>query len=181
MKITATALEGVYLIKRMPIADERGYFVRMFCQKELAEAGMNAQFVQSNLSENRLPFTLRGLHSQTEQYAEEKLVSCVQGRIFDVCVDVRKDSPTFGQYVGAELSEQNGCMLYVPKGFAHGYLTLEEHSKVLYTVTQFYVPKSEKGYRYDDPAFSIDWPQKPAVISEKDRNWPYISKERAGE
>lgn len=175
MIIEKTSIDGAFIIKRQPFTDERGYFTRMFCKNELGQAGIHADFVQSNLSMNKEAKTLRGLHSQKDEYAEEKLVSCTRGKIFDVCVDVRKNSKTFGQYVSAELTEENGVMLYIPKGCAHGYLTLEKNAQVLYFVTQFYEPGSEVGFRYDDPAFQIDWPIKSGLIlSEKDKNWAYI-------
>jgi dTDP-4-dehydrorhamnose 3,5-epimerase len=145
---------------------------------ELKNAGLYADFVQVNLSISYKKGTLRGLHSQIETAAEDKIVSCLSGEIFDVCVDVRPGSPTFGKYVGEVLSEENCKALYVPKGFAHGYLSLTDHSQTLYFVTQFYTPGSEKGYRYDDPAFNIKWPlEQPFIISEKDAAWPLIGDE----
>jgi dTDP-4-dehydrorhamnose 3,5-epimerase len=142
---------------------------------ELKTAGLYADFVQVNLSHNYKKGTLRGLHSQISTAAEDKLVSCIRGEIFDVCVDVRPDSATYGQYVGEVLSEKNGKMLYVPKGFAHGYLGLTDDSLTLYFVSQYYTPGSEKGYRYDDPFFGIEWPIKPPyIITDKDASWPLV-------
>ena len=175
MEITKTKIEDVYVIKRIPFQDERGYFARTFCKRELEEAGMNANFVQSNVSGNNQKGTLRGIHAQKNGFEEDKLIGCTRGKIFDVCVDLRKESATYGQYVGAELSEENGIMLYIPKGCAHGYLTLVDNSQAFYFVTQFYEPGSEVGYRYDDPLFSIDWPIKQdLIISEKDMSWEYV-------
>lgn len=175
MMIKECELPGVFLIKRQTFQDERGGFERLFCKRELEEQGIDADFVQSNLSTNHKKGTLRGLHSQRADFAEDKLVCCTRGTIFDVCVDVRKDSKTFGQYVGAILSDGNHSMLYIPKGFAHGYLTLEDETQVLYFVTQFYTPNSEIGYRYDDPVFHIDWPQtEDLIISKKDQSWNYL-------
>lgn len=172
MNITKTNIEGAYIVERTPFEDERGYFVRAFCRKELGEAGMNADFVQSNISGNYKKGTVRGMHAQKGGYEEEKLVGCTRGRMFDVCLDLRQDSKTYLQYVGVELSEENGKMLYIPKGCAHGYQTLEDDTQAFYFVTQYYAPGSEVGYCYDDPKFAIDWPIKEnLVISEKDKNW----------
>ncbi|WP_094606111.1 dTDP-4-dehydrorhamnose 3,5-epimerase [Sporomusa silvacetica DSM 10669] len=174
MNITLTKISGVYIVKREPFSDERGTFSRMFCRRELEAAGLCGEIAQMNLSTNRKKGTLRGLHSQSGNAAEDKLVTCVQGAIFDVCVDVRKDSPTYLQWVGETLSEENGFGLYVPKGCAHGYLTLTDDTQVLYLVTQYYTPNTEVGYRFDDPAFGITWPiVAPYIMSEKDKSWEY--------
>ncbi|MCL2717273.1 MAG: dTDP-4-dehydrorhamnose 3,5-epimerase [Lachnospiraceae bacterium] len=176
MKIEATKLSGVYIIKREPLSDERGSFERMFCKKELEAAGLCADIAQINLSLNLKKGTLRGLHSQKGEAAEDKLVTCLSGAVFDVCVDVRFGSPTFGQWVGETLTDDNGYALYVPKGCAHGYLSLTDNSQVLYFTTQFYIPDSEAGYRFDDPAFGIDWPlPAPYILSGKDKLWDLIS------
>ncbi len=176
MNITKTKIEGCYIIERDFFSDERGYFSRAFCKKNLEENGMNAEFIQSNISANNSIYTLRGLHSQAAPYAEDKLVMCTRGKVMDVCVDVRPDSETYKQYVAAELSEENGKCLYIPKGCAHGYLTLEADSQVLYYVTHEYTPNSEQCYSYDDPAFAIDWgvDKQKLVISDKDRNHKWI-------
>lgn len=167
---------GVYLIKREPFADERGLFARVFCRRELEAAGLCGEIAQINLSTNIRKGTLRGLHSQQGSDAEDKIVTCAAGAVFDVCVDVREGSATFGRWFGETLSAENGHALYVPKGFAHGYLTLSDNSHVLYFVTQFYKPGAEKGYRFDDPAFGIVWPlQPPFIMSGKDRNWEYLN------
>ncbi len=178
MKSHPTSLPGVCLIERQPFVDERGSFARMLCRRELEMAGLCGDIAQVNMSTNFKKGTLRGLHSQSGGGAEDKVVSCVAGAVFDVCVDVRSDSPTFGQWVGVTLSDDNGLALYVPKGFAHGYLTLTENAHVLYFVTQFYTPGAEVGYRWDEPVFNIDWPLKePFIMSEKDKAWLYL-KER---
>ena len=175
MKITKTNINGVYVVERNKLADMRGYFSRMADVSLLKEAGMCADFVQVNLSQCINKGTLRGMHSQLHEAAEDKLVSCTRGAIYDVCVDVRQGSPTFGQYIGEILSEENGKALYVPKGFAHGYLSLTDDSQALYFVTQYYTPGAEKGYRFDDPAFSIAWPLPPPyIISDKDLSWPLL-------
>lgn len=175
MKFSATPIEGAYVIEREPFVDERGYFARFYCEKEFREAGIAADFKQINICKNNQQWTLRGLHFQDDEYAEDKVVSCVRGKIFDVCVDVRPDSATFCKYVACELSEENGKMLYIPKGCAHGYVTLETECQLIYLMSEFYVPAAAKGYRYDDPAFSIDWPgEGDFIISDKDKALPYI-------
>jgi len=175
MKITESELPGVYVINREPFIDDRGSFARVFCKRELEAIGLNGDLAQINLSTNIRKGTIRGLHSQKDSAAEDKIVTCVRGEVFDVCVDVREGSPTYGAWVGEILSADNGLALYVPKGFAHGYLTLTDDASVLYFVTQYYVPGAEVGYRYDDPAFGIKWLLPPPyIISEKDGSWPYV-------
>ena len=175
MIFTKTSLDGVVIIEPEAHSDDRGFFARVFCAKEIEEAGIKMTVSQINTSHNNEKNTLRGLHSQTPPHEETKIVRCVKGAIFDVAVDVRLLSPTYGQFVSAELTADNGKMLVVPKGFAHGYLTLMDDTDVLYFVSEFYSPTNEKGYRFDDPVFQIDWPfQKILTISEKDSSWPYI-------
>jgi dTDP-4-dehydrorhamnose 3,5-epimerase len=172
MKITPTKIAGCFVIERNPFVDERGSFARMFCKNELESAGLCVDLAQINLSENFKKGTLRGLHFQKGDAAEDKFVTCIDGEIFDVCVDIREDSPTFGQWVGETLTLENGLGLYVPKGCAHGYLSLTDNSRVLYFTTQFYTPEAESGCRYDDPAFGIEWPlSKPFIMTDKDKNW----------
>ncbi|MDR1663962.1 MAG: dTDP-4-dehydrorhamnose 3,5-epimerase [Clostridiales bacterium] len=169
MVITKTKIDGVYIVERKPFKDERGWFTRIVDVAELKEAGMYADFVQINLCQSYKKGTVRGLHSQVGDAAEDKLVSCIRGAVFDVCVDVRPQSPTYGQYVGEVLSEDNNRMLYVPKGCAHGYMSITDDSMALYFVSQFYTPKAEKGYRFDDPFFNIKWPvEPPYIVSAKD-------------
>jgi len=175
MKIEPAAITGVYLIKREPFIDERGTFARMYCSRELQEKGLCGNIAQVNLSTNIKKGTIRGMHYQSGDDAEDKIVTCVSGAVFDVCIDVRENSPTFGKWVGETLSPENGLALYVPKGFAHGYLTLTENTHVLYFVTQFYKPGAEKGYRFDEPLFDINWPLPPPYsVSEKDLGWERI-------
>ncbi len=176
MKITESKIKGCFIIERDFFKDSRGYFSRAFCGRTLSEYGINANFVQSNISCNERKFTLRGLHSQQEPYGEDKLVMCTRGAVKDVCVDVRPDSPTFKQYVALELTEENGRCLYIPKGCAHGYISLKDNSQIIYYVTCEYMPESEKCYRFDDPAFGIDWgvERELMIISEKDRNHDFI-------
>jgi dTDP-4-dehydrorhamnose 3,5-epimerase len=178
MKFEKTKLDGVYIVTREAFEDERGTFARAFCKREFEAAGLCGDIAQVSMSTNKLKGTLRGLHSLSIELAENKLVMCVRGAIFDVAVDVRKSSATFGQYVGVEVSERSGNALYLPKGFAHGYLTLTDDTQLLYFMSQFYEPSAERGYRYDDPVFDIGWPGEIVVISEKDRGFPLLAQQQ---
>ena len=171
MIFNQTELAGAYVIELEPRADERGFFARTWCQQELAHHGLNTNVVQANMSYNTHRGTLRGMHYQRAPYAETKLVRCTRGAIYDVIVDLRPDSATFKHWIGVELTADNRRALYVPEGFAHGFITLADDSDVMYQVTAFYTPGAEGGLRYDDPAFGIDWPAPIAVISDKDRSW----------
>ena len=176
MIITKLGIEGAFLVQRQPVRDERGYFARLYCEKEFQANGINMEIKQMNLCKNKEPGTLRGLHFQEGEFAEDKVVSCTRGQIYDVCVDVRPDSHTFLKYYACELSEDNGTMLYIPKGCAHGYVTLTENCQLLYLMSQFYVPGCARGYRYDDPAFQIEWPiREGLILSQKDKELPYIN------
>lgn len=170
MTFTETKL-GAYLIDPEPIGDERGFFARMMCREEFAEHGLEMDVVQANISYSAHRGTLRGLHYQEPPHAEVKMIRCTRGAVFDVVVDVRPDSPTYLEWEAAELTAENRRMMYVPKGFAHGFLTLADDTEVLYPVTAAYAPDSERGLRYDDPALGIDWPIEVEVISEKDQSW----------
>lgn len=172
MKLSETALAGAFVIDIEPREDSRGFFARTWCVHELAQHGLNTNVVQANMSYNRARGTLRGMHYQRPPYAETKLVRCTRGAIYDVIVDLRPDSSTFKRWIGVELSADNRRALYVPEGFAHGFVTLEDHSDVTYQVTAFYTPGAEGGLRYNDPAIGIVWPIPMAVISEKDAAWP---------
>ncbi|MBJ6611084.1 MAG: dTDP-4-dehydrorhamnose 3,5-epimerase [Candidatus Thiothrix moscowensis] len=167
-----TCLRGAYVIDPLIIGDERGFFARAWCQKEFGAHGLVTAFVQSNLSFNKFEGTLRGMHRQIAPAEEVKLVRCTKGRIYDVIVDLRPDSPTHRQWFGVELSAENHRMLYVPAGFAHGYQTLEDNCEVFYQVSEFYTPEYERGARYDDPSFGIQWPLAVSAVSPKDKNWP---------
>lgn len=175
MIFTETKLKGAFVIEVQKLEDDRGFFGRTFCQKEFEKAGLNPHVAQANVSYNKKKGTLRGMHYQVEPYGEIKLVRCTRGAIYDVIIDVRRDSSTFKQWVGIQLKEGAYTMLYVPEGFAHGFLTLEDETEVIYQVSQFYTPGSERGIRYDDPVFRIDWPSDIQVISDKDRSWPDYS------
>ena len=166
-----TKLARAFIIKLEKLEDERGFFARAWCQKEFDDAGINSRVVQANLSYNEKKGTLRGMHYQVSPYQEAKLVRCFRGAIYDVIVDLRSDSPTYKDWIGVELSAQNRQVLFVPEGFAHGFQTLESQTEVFYQVSEFYTPGAEKGARYNDPAFGIDWPLPVSVISEKDAGW----------
>jgi len=171
MKFTETGLEGAWIVDVEPLSDDRGFFGRTWCAKEFAEHGMVADIAQCNLSYNHRRGTLRGLHYQVPPAAEAKFVRCTAGAVHDVIVDVRPDSDTYLQWVGVDLTAENRRALYVPPMFAHGYLTLTDGAEVIYQVSEFYTPGAERGARYDDPLFRIDWPVAIDVISEKDAAW----------
>jgi dTDP-4-dehydrorhamnose 3,5-epimerase len=172
MKFAETEFNGAFIIRPEQIVDSRGFFARVFCQREFEAHGLNPNLVQCNISFNREKGTLRGMHYQIAPHREAKLVRCTSGAIFDVIVDLRSDSPTCRKWLGVELSTENRTMLYVPEGFAHGYLTLTDNTEVFYQVSELYVPTFERGVRWNDPAFGIRWPEQPRVISDKDGRHP---------
>ena len=165
------AIPDVILVTPKRFGDERGYFSETFRENDYAAAGITGPFVQDNHAYSTHAGVLRGLHYQRPPSAQAKLVRCTRGAIFDVAVDIRQGSKTFGKYVSAELSAENGAHLYIPVGFAHGYLTLTEHCDVLYKVSDYYSPEDEGGLAWDDPTLAIDWPMPKSEIrlSEKDR------------
>lgn len=172
MKFTETRLKGAFIIDVEPFEDHRGMFARMFCGKEFQEHGLKDFVAQANLSTNHKKGTLRGMHFQVAPATETKLVRCVRGALYDVIIDLRPDSPTYLQHIGVELTAENRRALYVPDLFAHGFITLEDHTEAFYQVGEFYTPGCERGIRYDDPLFNIEWPIPVSVISEKDADWP---------
>jgi dTDP-4-dehydrorhamnose 3,5-epimerase len=172
MHFIPTNLAGAYLIEAEPISDERGFFARTWCRNEFVDKGLNPNLVQCNISYNKLRGTLRGMHFQNVPHAEAKLVRCTQGGIYDVIIDLRKDSGTFTQWFGVELTAENRKALYVPEGFAHGFITLQDESEVLYLMSEIYHAECAAGVRWDDPAFAVRWPIEAKVISERDRNYP---------
>lgn len=171
-----TPLPGCYVIEPEQIKDQRGYFARVWCKKELEEHGLKAEVLQSNVGFSQRKGTLRGLHYQKAPHAEVKIVRCTRGAMFDVVVDLRLQSPTHKQWFGVELTESNGKMLYVPEGCAHGYLTLVDHTEMNYHTSRFFDRVSASGVRYDDPAFRITWPIETAVVSQQDAAWPNYEK-----
>ncbi|QDU34542.1 dTDP-4-dehydrorhamnose 3,5-epimerase [Poriferisphaera corsica] len=172
MIFTETPLSGAYIIELEKRGDERGFFARAFCQREFEEHGLVTGFVQINNSLSAEVGTLRGMHYQLAPYAETKIVRTIRGSLYDVILDLRTDSPTFGKSFGQELSANNRKMMYVPKGFAHGFITLENDTEAFYFVDEFYAPEHERGIRYNDSEFDIKWPIQPTVLSEKDLNHP---------
>lgn len=179
MIFTETKLKGAYIIDIKKVEDDRGFFGRWFCKQTWEAHGLKATVVQANLSYNKLKGTLRGLHMQVAPHEETKLVRCTRGSVYDVIVDMRQNSETYRQWIGVELTADNYRMLYVPEGFAHSYITLEDHSEVTYSVTQVYTPGAERGFRWDDPAFGIQWPIEPVIISPKDQAFPWLQTEQA--
>jgi len=172
MTFCQTRIPGVFEIDIEPKADTRGFFARCWCQKEFADNGLNPRLVQCSLSYNTQKGTLRGIHYQMQPYPETKVVRCTQGAIYDVVVDLRRNSPTFHEWIAAVLTSANRRMVYVPEGCGHGFLTLEDETEVLYQMSEFYHPDLARGVRWDDPAFQIEWPGAVQVISERDRTYP---------
>lgn len=172
MIFTETKLKGAFIVDLEERKDHRGAFARTFCAREFEAHGLKPTVVQCNLSYNHRAGTLRGMHYQLPPAAETKLVRCTKGRIYDVIIDMRPGSPTYLQHVGVELTEDNRRALYVPEMFAHGYQALTDGAEVAYQVGEFYTPGYERGLRYDDPFFKIEWPMPVTVISEKDAAWP---------
>jgi dTDP-4-dehydrorhamnose 3,5-epimerase len=175
MKFIETQLKGAYIIDLAPKKDDRGLFLRSFCKKEFESIGHKDEFVQFNQSINYKKGTLRGLHFQNPPESEIKLIRCINGSAFDVIIDIRVGSPTFLDYFSTVLSKANMKMIYVPKGFAHGFLTLENDTELLYQHTSFYNPSAEGGLRYDDPLFKVEWPDEVKIISEKDMNYSLLN------
>ncbi|MCC7188728.1 MAG: dTDP-4-dehydrorhamnose 3,5-epimerase [Anaerolineales bacterium] len=172
MLFSETKLKGAYLIDLERREDERGFFARSWCADEFGKLGLYTRLAQCNVSFNLKKGTLRGMHFQAEPYPEAKVVRCTMGAIYDVIVDLRPDSPTFKQWVGAELSAENRRALYVPEGFAHGFQTLTDNSEVFYQMSEFFHPECARGVRWDDPAFGIEWPVGEPIISMRDREYP---------
>lgn len=170
-----TTLPGAYLARLDPHSDARGHFARAWCRDEFARHGLATEFVQGNVSINPARGTLRGLHYQAAPHGETKLVRCVRGAIYDVIVDLRPRSPTYGKWLGVELAPAMLRMLYVPIGFAHGFQTLADDTEVNYLVSAFYAPTAGRGVCYDDPALGIPWPLPVTHISAQDRSWPLLS------
>jgi dTDP-4-dehydrorhamnose 3,5-epimerase len=177
---TETDLENAFVVDLERREDERGFFARAWCADEFADAGLSTRVVQCNVSFNRHRGTLRGMHYQVPPHAEAKLVRCTRGAIYDVIIDLRPESPTYKRWAGFELSAENGRALYVPEGFAHGYQTLTDDVETFYQVSEFYAPGAERGVRWNDPAFGIEWPlPDDPIMSEKDKTWPDFAEGRA--
>jgi dTDP-4-dehydrorhamnose 3,5-epimerase len=172
MRIVETTLPGAVVLEPEKQRDERGFFARVWCARELEDRGLCAHWVQSSISFNDRAGTLRGLHFQTAPHAEVRMVTCTAGAVFDVMVDLRPGFPSFGKWFSIELTADNNKTLYVPEGFAHGFLTLEHRSVVQYHMSEYYHPEAAAGVRWDDPSFGINWPIVPSVISSRDLAYP---------
>ena len=174
MKFTKTKLEGVYVIDIEKIEDQRGFFARTWDKDVFTELGLDSENVQCNISYNKNKGTLRGFHYQREPFAEGKIVRCTKGKVYEVILDIRKESKTFLEWEGIELSESNYRILFVPKGFALGFQTLKDETEIFYQMTQKYMPEYAMGIRWDDPKLNIKWPLKPTVVSQKDKSWKLL-------
>lgn len=173
MIFTETKLKGAFLVGLERVEDERGHFARSWSAREFEARGLNSSLVECNVSFNRRAGTLRGMHYQAEPHAQVKLVRCPRGAVYDVILDLRPGSPTFKEWVGVELSAENGVMLYVPGGFAHGFQTLADDTEVCYQMSSYFAPESARGVRWDDPAFRIKWPEAgERIINARDREYP---------
>src|SRR5215212_6535365 len=172
MIFTETEIPGAFIVELERREDERGFFARGWCQTEFSQHGLAETVRQVNISYNRHKHTLRGFHYQVAPSQEDKLLRCTRGAVHDVMIDLRRNSPTYKCHLTVELSAANYKMLQVPKGCANAFLTLQDETEVTYLVSEFYAPATERGVRWDDPAFDIAWPFAPAVISDKDRSWP---------
>lgn len=164
-------IKDVWIIKAEPLKDDRGAFRRHFCQKEFQEIGLDAKIVQTNISQNNKKHTLRGFHYQLPPHEEAKILTCFEGALYDVIVDLRPNSKSFLSWMSVELKAGDNLSLYVPSGCANGYLTLDDSTSILYYMSEFYSPGSYTGFRYNDPLFAVKWPAKPAIISDKDENF----------
>jgi dTDP-4-dehydrorhamnose 3,5-epimerase len=175
MIFTETRVAGAFLMQPERLEDDRGFFARTFCVRELAEHGIDPQVVQRSVSYNKARGTLRGMHYQTAPHEENKLVSCLRGEIYDVVLDLRRESATYRRWHAATLTAGGFELLFIPKGCAHGFITLTDDAVVHYEISDFHHPESARGVRYDDPAFAIDWPLAPTVIAARDRGYPAYS------
>ena len=171
-----TGIEGARVIDPSPHHDDRGRFLRAWCAREFAEHGLDFVPVQANLGFSKTAGIVRGMHFQVAPATEAKLVRCTRGAIFDVVVDLRPQSPSYGEWYGVEITAENGRMLYVPANCAHGYQTLEDCTDIYYMTSAFYAPSAVRGVRFDDPAFGIQWPLVPTLVSDQDRNWPLVER-----
>lgn len=172
MEFIETKLKGCIVVQQKKIADNRGHFARAWCQDEFAQHGLNPSMLQLNTGFSHFRGTVRGMHYQAAPHEEAKFVRCTRGAIFDIVVDVRAGSPTHGQWFGIELTADDGAMVYVPEGCAHGYQTLTDGAEMYYLTSARYAPGSATGVRFDDPALGIAWPAPVTIVSDQDRNWP---------
>jgi dTDP-4-dehydrorhamnose 3,5-epimerase len=180
MIFAETPLPGTYLIDLAPLSDERGFFARAYCREEFAEKGLDVEFSQCSISYNAHKGTLRGLHRQRAPHEEHKLVRCTAGAVFDVIVDVRPHSAHYRRWFGAELTAQNRRSLFIPPGFAHGFITLSDDAEVYYMISVPHAPDHAEGYRWSDPAFGIEWPLAPSLMSARDAGHPLLDASARG-
>ena len=174
MKVTETKLKDVYIVEPQVFGDARGWFTESWSERKLAEAGIKADFVQDNHSYSAQKGTLRGLHYQLNPMCQAKMLRCTRGKIFDVAVDIRKGSPQYGQWVGVELSAENHKQLFIPRGFAHGFITLTDDVEVQYKADNYYAPECDGNIRWDDPEIGVKWPLEPVILSDKDKSAPLL-------
>lgn len=174
MKITKTKLDGVVIIEPDAFGDNRGFFMESWNKKKMEEVGLYYDFVQDNHSKSTVKGTLRGIHFQKGDKAQAKLVRCVKGAVLDVAVDLRKNSPTFKQWIGVELSEENKKQLLIPRGFGHGFVTLTDDVEFLYKADNYYALEADAGIRWNDPDIGVDWCVENPILSEKDKNNPFL-------
>jgi dTDP-4-dehydrorhamnose 3,5-epimerase len=175
VKFLETPLTGACIVEIEPIEDNRGLFARSWCKREFEAHNLNPEIVQCNISFNIKKGILRGMHYQIKPFEETKLVRCTRGAIFDVIIDLRADSPTFKDWFAIELTDKNRKILYIPKCFAHGFQTLKDNTEVYYQMSEYYSPEYSKGIRWDDPSFSIQWPENKRIISKRDQQYPDFS------
>ncbi len=180
MIFNSTILTGAYIVDTSPLKDDRGMFMRTYCKKQFEQIGFTSEWVQMNHSISYKKGTIRGMHFQIPPFGEIKMVKCIQGAIFDVIVDLRKDSPTFLQWISVDLTKENKRMLYIPAGFAHGFQTLTDDTELIYHHSHFFTPEAETGLLYNDPLLGINWPLALTAISDRDLSHPTINKEFKG-
>lgn len=178
MKFKQTELKGAWVIELDFNVDARGYFSRFYCQREFSAHGIEPRVVQGNVSQSRHKGTLRGMHYQKPPAQETKLMCCTHGSVYDVIIDLRVDSPTYLDHIGVYMDARDKRMLFVPRGFAHGFLTLEEDTEMLYLVSEYFSPRHAAGIRYDDPLIDINWPSEVSVLSDQDASWPYLESDQ---
>ncbi|AFS80013.1 dTDP-4-dehydrorhamnose 3,5-epimerase [Candidatus Nitrosopumilus koreensis AR1] len=171
MKFHELKIKGVFIVEIEKIEDERGFFARTWDKNEFLKNNLNPEIVQCNISFNSKKGTIRGMHYQESPYEEAKIVKCVKGKVFEVFIDLRKNSETFKKWGSVELSSEENFELYVPEGFALGFQTLEDNTELFYQMSQYYMPENANGIRWDDPMFNIKWPMTPSIISQKDKDW----------
>lgn len=174
MRINKGKIDGIIIIELEPRSDERGFFVRNFCKNELEAFGISYPIAQINRSLTKTKGIIRGMHFQKSPKAEDKIVQCLRGAIYDVAIDLRPNSPTYGRWEAQELTEDNKKMFLVPKGFAHGFQAIADNCEIQYFVSEFYSPECESGVRWNDPKFNINWPIENPILSDKDKNWPLL-------